>query len=101
MCRAVNCQSQEGDHAWCSHFSTADPKRTRNPTTRHTPSSNSATASLVSLDFRVIIQKDILQLCLDCPGILLQETLEGEVFQMFQVVQCSTWILLVLYQEGT
>ena len=32
--------------------------------------------------------------------ILLQETLEGEVFQMFQVVQCSTWVPLVLYQDG-
>ena len=33
--------------------------------------------------------------------ILLQETLEGEVFQMFQVVQCSIWLPLVLYQQGT
>ena len=66
---------------------TADPKRTRNTATRHTPSSNSVTASWGSLDWRVFIQKDVLQLCLDWPGILLQETLEGEVFQMFQVAQ--------------
>ena len=32
---------------------------------------------------------------------MLQETLEGEVFQMFQEVQCSTWMPLVLYQKGT
>ena len=29
-------------------------------------------------------------------GFLLQETLEGEVFQMFQAVQCSTLMPLVL-----
>ena len=79
----------------------ADPKRTRNPATRHTPSSNSATSSFGSLDWRIFIQKDVLQLCLDGPGILLQEILEGEVFQKFQAVQWSTWMPLVLYQEGT
>ena len=78
-----------------------DPKRTRNPVTRDPPSSNSATASWGSLGCRVFIQKDVLQLCLDWPGLLLQETLEGEVFQMFQVVQRSTWKPLVLYQEIT
>ncbi|KAJ1360189.1 hypothetical protein KIN20_019109 [Parelaphostrongylus tenuis] len=62
----------------------ADPNRTRNPVTRHPPSSNSTTASWVSLGWRVFIQKDVLQLCLNWPGLLLQETLEGEVFQMFQ-----------------
>ena len=67
--------------------SMADSNGTRNPATSHTPSSNSATASWGSLDWRVFIQKDVLQLCLDWPGILLQETLEGEVFQMFQVAQ--------------
>lgn len=30
-----------------------------------------------------------------------QETLEGEVLQMFQGVQCSTRMPLLLYQEGT
>ena len=74
-----------------------EPKRTWNPVTRHPSPSNSATASWGSLGWRVFIKKDVLQLCLDCPGILLQETLEGEVFQ---VVQCSTWMPLVLYQEG-
>ena len=37
----------------------------------------------------------------DWPGILLQKTLEGEVFQKFQAVQWSTRIPLVLYLEGT
>ena len=80
---------------------TTDPNRTWNPVTRHPHSSNSATASWGSLGWRVFIQKDVLQLCLDWPGLLLQETLEGEVFQMFQVVQHSTWKPLVLYQEIT
>ena len=78
-----------------------DPNRTRNPVTRNPPSSNSTTASWGSLCWRVFIQKDVLQLCLNWPGLLLQETLEGEVFQMFQAVQCSTWKHLVLYQEVT
>ena len=82
-------------------FLMADPDRNLNPVTRHPPSSNSATASLSSLGWRVFIQKDVLQLCVDWPGLLLQETLEGEVFQMFQLVQCSTWMPLILYQEGT
>ena len=38
---------------------------------------------------------------MDEAGILLQETLEGEVFQKFQAVQWSTRMPLVLYQEGT
>ena len=78
----------------------ADPNGTRNPVTTHPLSSNSATASRGSLARRVFIQQDVLQLCLDWPGILLQETLEGEVLQMFLAVQCSTWMPLVLYQEG-
>lgn len=32
---------------------------------------------------------------------VLQETLEGEVLQMFQAVQCSARMPLVLYQEVT
>ena len=80
---------------------TADPNRTQNSVTRFPPSSKSATASWGSLGWRVFIQKDVLQLCLDCLGLLLQETLEGEVFQMFQAVQHSRWMPLVLYQEGT
>ena len=79
----------------------ADPKRTWNPVTRHPPSGNSATAGWGSLSWRVFIQKDVLQLCLDWPGLLLQETLKGEVFQIFQAVQCSTLMPLVLYQEVT
>ena len=79
----------------------ADPNRNLNPVTRHPPSSNSVTASWGSLGWRVFIQKDILQLCVDWPGLLLQETLEGEVFQMFQSFQRSTWMPLILYQEGT
>ena len=79
----------------------ADPNRTQNPVTMHPPSSNSATASWGSLGWRVFIQKDVLQLCLDWPGLLLQETLEGDFFQMFQVVQRSTWMPLDLYQEVT
>ena len=63
-----------------------DPNRTRNPVTRHPPSSNSATTSRGSLGWRVLIQKDGLQLCLDLPGLLLQETIEGDVFQIFQAV---------------
>ena len=76
------------------------PKKIRKPVTRHPTSGNSATAISGSLVWRIFIQKDGLQLCLDWPGILLQETLEGDVFQMFLVVQCSTWMPLVLYQEG-
>ena len=79
----------------------ADPKRTQNPVTRLPTPGNSVTASLGSLGWRVFIQKEILQVCLDWPGLLLQETLEGEVLQMFQAVQCLTWMPLVLYQEGT
>ena len=79
----------------------ADPNRNLSPVTRHPPSNNSATASWGSLGWRVFIQKDVLQLCVDWPGLLLQETLEGEVFQMFHSVQCSTWMPLILYQEGT
>ena len=79
----------------------ADPNRNLNPVIRHPPSSNSATTSWGSLGWRVFIQKDVLQLYVDWPGLLLQETLEGEVFQMFQSVQCSTWMPLILYQEGT
>ena len=56
------------------------PKKTRKPVTRHPPSGKSTTASWGSLGWRVFIQQDVLQLCLDWPGILLQETLEGEVF---------------------
>ena len=78
----------------------ADPNRNLNLVTRHPPSSNSATASWGSLGWRVFIQKDVLQLCVDWPRLLLQETLEGEVFQMFQSVQHSTWMPLILYQEG-
>ena len=76
-----------------------DPNRTQNPVSRNPPSSNSAAANWGSLGWRVFIQKDALQLCLDRPGVLLQKTLEGEVFQMFQAFQCSTWKPLVLYQE--
>ena len=79
----------------------ANHNRTQNPVTMHPPSCNSATASWGSLGWTVFIQKDVLQLCLNWPGILLQETLEGDVFQMFQAVQCSTWMPLVLYQKGT
>ena len=82
-------------------FPMADPKKTLKPVTRHPPSGNSATESWGSLGWRIFIQKHGLQLCLNWPGILLQETLEGDVFQKFQVVQCSTWMPLVLYQEGT
>ena len=78
-----------------------DPKKTQKPVTRHPPSGNNPIASWGSLGWRIFIQKDVLQLCLDGPGILLQETLEGEVFQMFQSVQRSTWMPLILYQEGT
>ena len=79
----------------------ADPNRNLHPVIRHLPSSNSATASWGSLGWRVFIQKDVLQLCVDWAGLLLQETLEGEVFQVFQSVQRSTWMPLILYQEGT
>ena len=101
MCRGVNCQSKEGAPGGEVTSLTADANRIQNPLTRHPPSSNSATASWGSHGWRVFIQKDVLQLCVDWPGLLLQETLEGEVFQMFQAVQCSTWMPLVLYQEGT
>ena len=74
----------------------ADPNRNLNPVTRHPPSSNSATTSSGSLGWRVFIQKHVLQLYLNWTELLLQETLEGEVFQMFQVVQHSTWMPLVL-----
>ena len=67
-----------------------DPNGTRNPVTRHPTSSNSDTTRSGSLDWRVFIQQDVLQVCLDWPGLLLQETLEGEAFQMFLVVQFST-----------
>ena len=77
-------------------FSMADPNRNLNLVTRLPPSSNSATASWGSLGWRVFIQKDVLQLCVDWPRLLLQETLEGEVFQMFQLVQHSTWMPLIL-----
>ena len=77
---------------------TTDPNRTLNPVTRHPPSSNSVTANWGSLGWRVFIQIDVLQLCLDWSGLLLQETLEGEVFQMFQAIPCSTWMPVVLYQ---
>ena len=77
----------------------ADPNRNLNPVTRHPLSSNSATASWGSLGWRVFIQKDVPQLCVHIPGFLLQETLEGEVFQMFQSVQCSSWMPLILYKE--
>ena len=80
---------------------TADPNRTQNPVTRKPPSSNSTTASWGSLGWKVFVQKVVLQLCLDWPGLLLQETLGGVVFQMFQAVQGSTWMPLVLYQEVT
>ena len=60
--------------------SMADHDRNLNPVTRHPPSSNSATASWGSLGWRVFIQKDVLQLCVNWPGLLLQEILEGEVF---------------------
>ena len=79
----------------------ADPNRNLNPVTRHPPSSNSATASWGTLGWRVFIQKDVLQLCVNWPGLLPQETLEGEFFQMFHSVQHSTWMPLILYQEGT
>ena len=76
----------------------ADLNRNLNPVNWDPPSSNSATASWGSLGWRVFIQKDVLQLCVDWPGLLLQETREGEVFQMFQSVQGSTWMPLILYQ---
>ena len=78
----------------------ADPNKNMNLVTRHPPSSNSATASWGSLGWRVFIKKDVLQQCVDWSGLLLQETLEGEVFQMFQSVQRSTSMPLILYQEG-
>ena len=78
----------------------ADPNKNINLVTRHPPSSNSATASWGSLGWRVFIKKDVLQQCVDWSGLLLQETLEGEVFQMFQLVQHSTYMPLILYQEG-
>ena len=126
--RAVWCNSVRPGAAWmrdkwsvsqglCSGLSTVnakkgtpggevtssieDPNRTWNPITRNPPSSNSAIARWGSLGWRVFIQKHVLQLCLDWPGLLLQETLEAQVFQMFQVVQGSTWKHLVLYQEVT
>lgn len=101
MCRGVHCQPKEGPPGGEVTSWMADPSRTRNPVTRHPPSSNSATASWGSLGWRVFIQKDVLQLCLDWPGLLLQETLEGEVVQMFQAVERSTWMPLVFYQEVT
>ena len=79
----------------------ADLNRNLNPVNRHPPSSNSATASWGSLGWRVFIQKYVLQLCVKWPGLLLQETLEEEIFQMFQSVQHSTLMPLILYQEGT
>ena len=79
----------------------ADPNGTRNPVTRPPPPSNSATDGWGSLGWRVFIQKDVLQLYLEWLGLLLHKTLEGEVFQMFQAVQHSTWMPLVLYQEVT
>ena len=45
--------------------SKADPKKTQKPVTRHPHSGNSATASRGSLGWRIFIQKDGLQLCLD------------------------------------
>ena len=78
----------------------ADPYRSLNPVTRHSPSSNSATASWGSLGWRVFIQKDVLQLCVNWPGLMLQQTVGGEVFQMFHLVQRSTWTPLILYKEG-
>ena len=78
---------RKGPHGGEVTSSMAGPKKTWKPVTRHPPSGNSTTASWGSLGWRIFIQKDGLQLCLDCPGILLQETLEGEVFQKFQVVQ--------------
>ena len=128
VCRAVWCKCVRPRAAWmrdersgsrrlCAGVSTvnprkgplggevtssmADPNRTQNPVTRHPPSNISATASWGSLGWRVFIQKDVLQLCLEWPGLLLQETLEGEVFQMFQAVQRSTYMPLLLYQEDT
>ena len=79
----------------------ADPNRNLNPVNRHPPSSNSATASWGSVGWKVFIQKDVLQLCVDWPGLLLQESLEGEVFQTIHSVQHPTWMPLILYQEGT
>ena len=65
MCRAVNCQSLEGALGGEVTSLMADPNGTRNPVTRHPPSRNRATASRVSLGWRVFIQNDGLPLCLD------------------------------------
>ena len=92
---------RKGPHGGEVFSSMAHPNGNQNPVTRHPPSSNSATASRGSLVWRVFIQKDGLQLCLDWPGLLLQETVEGDVYQMFHLAQCSTWMPLVLYQDGT
>ena len=102
LCAGVSAVSpRKGPSGGEVTFSMADPNRNLNPVNRHPPSSNSATASWGSLGWRVFIQKDVLQLCVNWPGLLLPETLEGEVFQMFHSVQCSTWMPLILYQEGT
>ena len=65
-------------------FSMTDPKRTWKPVTRHPPSSNRATASWGSLGWRFFIQKDVLQLCLDWPGILLQKPWREQFFRCFR-----------------
>ena len=102
LCAGVSAVNpRKGPSGGAVTSSMAYPNRNLNPVTGHPRSNNSATTSWGSLGWRVFIQKDVLQLCVDWPGPLLQETLEGEVFQMFQSVQCSTWMPLILYQEGT
>ena len=65
MCRAVTVNPRKGPPGGEVTSSMADPKKTWNPVTRHPLSSNSATASSVSLAGRVFIQQDVFQLCLD------------------------------------
>ena len=71
ICRGVNFQSRMGPPVGEVTSSMADPKRTWNPVTRHPPSGNRATAHWGSLGWRVFIQKDVIQLCLDWPWLLL------------------------------
>ena len=56
------------------------PTELGTPITRHPHSSGSPVAS--SLGWRQFIEKDVLLLCSDSPGVLLQETLEWETFQI-------------------
>ena len=77
LCAVVsNVNPRKGTPGGEVTSSMADPNRIRNPVTRYPPSGNSTTASWGSLGWRVFIWKDVLQVCLDWPGLLLQEILE-------------------------